>query len=55
MKDQGSKKGTSRRAESTDVKPVAGTDVKASTVRTAPVVMTSKEKIAANQRNKKRK
>ena len=55
MKEQGSKKGTSRRVESTDTKAAAGTDSKAPATRTAPVVMTSKEKIAANQKNKRRK
>ncbi len=54
MKDQGSKKGTSRKPESTDVKAAAGTDKPAAT-RTTPVTMTSKEKIAANQKNKRRK
>jgi hypothetical protein len=55
MKDQGSRKGTSRRAESTDAKAPAGTEGKVPGARDTPAPMTSKEKIAANQRNKKRR
>jgi hypothetical protein len=55
MKDQGSKKGTSRRVEGTDAKAAAGTDAKAPATRTTPVVLSAKEKIAANQKNKRRK
>jgi hypothetical protein len=54
MKDKGTQKGKSRKPESSDGKqPVAGTDVKAAPVKNAP--MTPKEKIAANQKNKRRK
>lgn len=55
MKDQGNRKGSSRRTESTDAKAPAGTEGKSSGARDTPVPMTSKEKIAANQRNKKRR
>jgi hypothetical protein len=55
MKDQGNKKGTSRRPEGTDAKAAAGTDAKAPATRTTPVVLSAKEKIAANQKNKRRK
>jgi hypothetical protein len=55
MKDQGSKKGASRKVEGTDAKAAAGTDAKAPPTRTTPVVLTAKEKIAANQKNKRRK
>jgi hypothetical protein len=55
MKDQGSKKGTGRKIEVTEAKPASGTGGKAPATRTTPVVLTSKEKIAANQKNKRRK
>jgi hypothetical protein len=53
MKDKGSQKGKSRKPESSEAKPVAGTDPKTVPVKDAP--MTAKEKIAANQKNKRRK
>ena len=53
MKDKGSQKGKSRKLESSDIKQVPGTPEKAAPLRDAP--MTSKEKIAANQKNKRRK
>jgi hypothetical protein len=52
MKDQGSQKGKSKKPESVDAKsavadaPVAGNKV---------VPLTAKEKIAANQKNKRRR
>ena len=53
MKDQGSQKGKSKKADAPAVKTPAGTEVK--TIDTKPVPLTAKEKIAANQRNKKRR
>jgi hypothetical protein len=53
MKDKGTQKGKSRKPESSEAKPVAGTDAKAVPAKDAP--MTAKEKIAANQKNKRRK
>jgi hypothetical protein len=53
MKDKGTPKGKSRKPESSDAKPVAGTEAKAAPVKDAP--MTAKQKIAANQKNKRRK
>jgi len=53
MKDQGSQKGKNRRVESAGVKMPAGAEGKVPETRAAP--LTSKEKIAANQKNKKRR
>jgi hypothetical protein len=53
MRDKGTSKGKSRSVESTDAKPAAGAEGKASQAKPAP--MTSREKIAANQKNKRRK
>ena len=53
MKDKGSSKGKSRKPESSEAKPVEGADAKAVPARDVP--MTAKEKIAANQKNKRRK
>ena len=53
MKDKGTSKGKSRKPESSEAKPVEGADAKAVPVRDVP--MTAKEKIAANQKNKRRK
>ncbi len=53
MKDKGSSKGKSKKPESSEAKPVEGADAKAVPVRDVP--MTAKEKIAANQKNKRRK
>lgn len=52
MKDQGSQKGKSRRPESADGKSSAG-EVPVTGNKAVP--LTSKEKIAANQKNKRRK
>jgi hypothetical protein len=53
MKDQGNQKGRSRKPEATESKTPAVAGGKEPGVKTAP--MTSKEKIAANQKNKRRK
>jgi len=53
MRDSGNQKGKGKKPESTDAKTSAGTEAKA--VSTKPAPMTAKEKIAANQRNKRRK
>jgi len=53
MKDQGSQKGKNRKVESSGAKLPVGTEIKASETRAVP--LTSKEKIAANQKNKKRR
>jgi hypothetical protein len=53
MKDKGTSKGKSRKPESTEGTAVTGTDAKATPAKNAP--MTAKEKIAANQKNKRRK
>ena len=53
MKDKGASKGKSRKPESSEAKPVEGADAKAVPGRDVP--MTAKEKIAANQKNKRRK
>jgi hypothetical protein len=53
MKEKGTQRGKSRKVESSDTKTIAGTPEKAVPARDAP--MTSKEKIAANQKNKRRK
>lgn len=52
MKGQGSPKGKSPKAESADVKSPAGAEETAPVIKNAP--MTSKEKIAANKKNKRR-
>ena len=53
MKDKGASKGKSRKPESSEAKPVEGADAKAVPLQDIP--MTAKEKIAANQKNKRRK
>jgi hypothetical protein len=53
MRDTGTSRGKSRKPESPDAKPDAGTEGKSISSKPAP--MTSKEKIAANQKNKRRK
>jgi hypothetical protein len=53
MRDKGTSRGKSRNVESTETKPAAGAEGKVSPAKAAP--MTAKEKIAANQKNKRRK
>jgi len=53
MRDQGSKKGRSYKPDSVDAKSPVGTDGKVPMTKPAP--MTAKEKIAANQKSKRRK
>jgi hypothetical protein len=53
MRDKGTPKGKSRNVESPDAKAAAGSEGKSQPAKPAP--MTSKEKIAANQKNKRRK
>ena len=53
MRDKGTSRGKSRNIETKDVNPAAGAEGKVSPAKAAP--MTSKEKIAANQKNKRRK
>jgi len=53
MRDKGTSKGKSRNVESPDTKSAPGTEGKVAPAKPAP--MTSKEKIAANQKNKRRK
>jgi hypothetical protein len=53
MRDKETSRGKSRKVESIEGKPAAGADGKVSPGKAAP--MTSKEKIAANQKNKRRK
>ena len=53
MRDKGTSRGKNRNIESKDANPATGAEGKVSPVKAAP--MTSKEKIAANQKNKKRK
>jgi hypothetical protein len=53
MRDKETSRGKSRKVESTESKPAAGAEGKVSPGKAAP--MTSKEKIAANQKNKRRK
>jgi hypothetical protein len=53
MRDTGNQKGKSKRPESTDAKTATGTEAGAVGTKVAP--LTAKEKIAANQRNKRRK
>jgi hypothetical protein len=53
MKDKGTSKGKSRKPESIEGTAVPGTDTKATPAKNAP--MTAKEKIAANQKSKRRK
>ncbi len=52
MKGQSSPKGKSPKTESTDVKSPAGAEKTEPVVKNAP--LTSKEKIAANKKNKRR-
>ena len=52
MREQGNRKGGSQKP-STDGKAAAGTEGKTQVAKPAP--MTAKEKIAANQKNKRRK
>lgn len=53
MRDKGTSRGKSKSAESADTKPAAGAEGK--DARSKPAPMTAKEKIAANQKNKRRK
>ena len=53
MRDKGTSKGKPRSAESADPKAVAGAEAKDAKSKPAP--LTAKEKIAANQKNKRRK
>ena len=53
MRDKETSRGKSRKVESTDTKTAAGAEGKVTPVKAAP--MTAKEKIAANQKNKRRK
>ncbi len=52
MKDQGNQKGKGKKPESVDAKSAA-VETPVTGSKTAP--MTAKEKIAANQKNKRRK
>jgi hypothetical protein len=52
MRDKGTTKGKPKSVESADPKPAAGAEGKTSS---KPAPMTAKEKIAANQKNKRRK
>jgi hypothetical protein len=53
MREKETSRGKSRKVESIEGKPAAGAPAKVSPVKGAP--LTSKEKIAANQKNKRRK
>jgi hypothetical protein len=53
MRDKGTSRGKSKSVESADPKLAAGAEGKAAPSK--PAQMTSKEKIAANQKNKRRK
>jgi hypothetical protein len=53
MKDSGSQKGKGKKPESADAKSAAAPAAPAVNTKVAP--MTAKEKIAANQKNKRRK
>jgi hypothetical protein len=53
MRDQGSQKGKGRKPDSADVKLPAEAEVK--DPRSKPAPLTAKEKIAANQKNKRRR
>jgi hypothetical protein len=53
MRDKGSSRGKSKGGESAETKPAAGAEGKTAQAKPAP--MTAKEKIAANQKNKRRK
>lgn len=53
MRDKGTPKGKGRKEESSPAKPAAGTVEKTVPAKAAP--LTAKEKIAANQKNKRRK
>ena len=53
MKEQAGQKGKNKKVETTGAKSLAGTEGKTPEVKAAP--LTAKEKIAANQRSKKRR
>jgi hypothetical protein len=53
MRDKGTPAGKSKKPESTDANPGSAPVGKASQAK--PVELTAKEKIAANQKNKRRK
>ncbi len=53
MRDKGTPKGKGRKEESTPANPAGGSGEKAAPAKAAP--LTAKEKIAANQKNKRRK
>jgi hypothetical protein len=53
MRDKGTTKGKPKSAESADPKPAAGAEGK--DTRSKPAPLTAKEKIAANQKNKRRR
>ncbi|MDD1709610.1 MAG: hypothetical protein LUQ37_01730 [Methanoregulaceae archaeon] len=53
MKDKGTQKGKSRKPEGSEGAAGEATDTKAAPMKNAP--MTAKEKIAANQKSKRRK
>ena len=53
MRDKGTPAGKSKKPESTDAKSGSAPEGKA--VQAKPVELTAKEKIAANQKNKRRK
>jgi hypothetical protein len=53
MRDQGTPAGKSKKPESTDAK--SGSAPAGKPAQAKPAEMTSKEKIAANQKNKRRK
>lgn len=53
MRDKGTPKGKGRKEESSPAKPGVGTEEKSVPAKAAP--LTAKEKIAANQKNKRRK
>ncbi|HNO07695.1 MAG: hypothetical protein ACP5NU_03780 [Methanomicrobiales archaeon] len=53
MKDKGTHKGKSRKQESSEGAAGEATDAKAAPMKNAP--LTAKEKIAANQKSKRRK
>lgn len=53
MRDSGNQKGKGKKPESADAKSAKGEVTGA--INTKPAPLTAKEKIAANQRNKRRK
>ena len=53
MRDSGNQKGKGKKTESADAKSAPGAVTGA--ISTKPAPLTAKEKIAANQRNKRRK